>query len=449
MVLAQLEALSANDQNTHCECAEDGYCKRYKRIQAGRLRQICRGENIDPGEAAKYRALWAAEADGKPAGWSHNVECPHRTAEPLQENGQAKLRQCGTCTNRVQLKLFGCDHPSLALANRLHETTQQDCNTCEHRPRNLIGARALILRNRLCPGDVLVMSAAIYSLHRAHPGRFATAVETTAMQLWEHNPDVLAVDAIREMNPTSLEMHYPAVNQSNQRAIHFMAGYCEYLSDVLGVPVPLSTNRPLLYLSRQEKAWMNQVQEITRVRTKFWLVNNGWKNDYPAKWWPWYQEVVDRLRGKITFVQVGETDHNHPPLRGVINLVGKTDTRQLCRLCWHAEGVLCGVTFLMHVAAALQKPAVILAGGREPRCWNTYPHQTLLSTVGMLECCRDGGCWKSRTVARNDGSDLDRSICAQPVPVGDGFAPRCLAMLGPDEVVRALESYYAGGVLRY
>lgn len=41
-----------------CDCPADGFCARYKREMKGRTREICRGENITPEKAAKYRANW-------------------------------------------------------------------------------------------------------------------------------------------------------------------------------------------------------------------------------------------------------------------------------------------------------------------------------------------------------------------------------------------------------
>ncbi len=48
-----------------CECPVAGYCERYKRQMTGRVHEICRGENIDPAKAAKYRANWARAASGQ------------------------------------------------------------------------------------------------------------------------------------------------------------------------------------------------------------------------------------------------------------------------------------------------------------------------------------------------------------------------------------------------
>ena len=43
------------------------------------------------------------------------------------------------------------------------------------------------------------------------------------------------------------------------------------------------------------------------VEKPYWLIVAGGKHDLTTKWWPraYYQEVVDRLGGRVRFVQVG------------------------------------------------------------------------------------------------------------------------------------------------
>jgi ADP-heptose:LPS heptosyltransferase len=301
-------------------------------------------------------------------------------------------------------------------------------------------ARKVILKNHLSPGDVLAMSAAVYSLHRQHPGHYRVAVDTTANEFYEHSPDVERLDRAQVEGWEQVEFHYDAVNACNQRGIHFLQGCCEFFEHAWGVRVPLLTNRPLIYLSDAEKSWLPQVQEITGKPTKYFVLCGGRKGCFTSKHWGAanYQRVVDILRGKVLFVQVGEKGHHHPPLQNVINLVGKTDLRQLVRLCYHAEGGLGGVTLLMHLMAALEKPYVCLMGGREPVQWNSYPRQQLLHTVGMLPCCRDGGCWRSRTVKLGDGDEKDNSLCENPMPCGEEYVPKCLMMLPPERVAESI-----------
>lgn len=306
--------------------------------------------------------------------------------------------------------------------------------------------KGLILKNHLPPGDALVMTAAVFSLPRANPDKYKIAVDTAFPQLWENNPDVVPLEEAKVQNFETVEMHYPLVNESNQQCVHVLHGYCRYLEENLGVRVPCLTNKPLIYLSEQEKAWQDQVQQLTGHKQKFWLICAGRKKCFTAKFWGThnFQKVVDLLYGKITFVQVGAAGDHHPVLRGVINLVGQTDIRQLVRLTYHSEGVLCGITFLHHLAAALDKPSVSLLGGREPVQWNSYPRANLLHTGGALHDCRERlgitighGCWRSRTVMLGDGAEQDGSLCADPVP-GHEPVPRCLAILPPESVVEAI-----------
>lgn len=199
-----------------------------------------------------------------------------------------------------------------------------------------------------------------------------------------------------------------------------------------------------------------------------------------------YQQVVDHFAGRILFVQVGEKHHHHPALRGVLDLRGKTNLRQLIRLMHHAQGVLCPVTLHMHLAAAVpvrkgmpkNRPCVVVAGGREPAQWEAYPHHQYLHRNGTLHCCDLGGCWKSRVVPLGDNdpkdglnklcthvvhlNDPDRSFArksSQPLPphaevgaadrVVTDYLPRCLDLVTVEDVIRAIELYFEGGVVRY
>jgi ADP-heptose:LPS heptosyltransferase len=327
-----------------------------------------------------------------------------------------------------------------------HQTTLWACQTCPYQPRPTVAEpRKLILKNYLSPGDVLVMTAAIHSLHKAYPGKFRVAVDTSAQAFFEHSPDVEPLEKAREEKWEEVQMHYPLIQECNQRAVHFLEGYVQYLNDNLQVPVRLSVNRPQIWLSNEEKAWMNQVEEQLGYKGRFWVVNAGRKSDFTCKHWGTenFQRLVDLLRGKIVFVQIGSSEHHHPPLKNVLNLVGKTDLRQLVRLFWHADGVVTGVSMPHHLAAALEKPSVTVMGGREPVTWNSYPKCQLLHTVGSLSCCRSGGCWKSRTVALPDNAEQNGSLCEQPQP-GEPALPRCMVMIKPERVAEAVAVLTAG-----
>jgi hypothetical protein len=309
--------------------------------------------------------------------------------------------------------------------------------------------RRLILRTHLSPGDICTLTAAIESLHQTYPGEFQTDIRTSCDEIFFYNPHVTP---LKEAEANVLDMHYTElICCSDGVPNSFLRGYCDYLGKALSLSLELKTNRPHLYLSDDEKTQNPLEGYGANTHTKYWLVNAGIKRDFTAKQWPveYYQEVVDHFRGRIWFVQVGSTEHDHPVLEGVINLVGKTRLRHLICLSYHAQGGLGPITLLQHLCAAFEKPYVSLLGGREPVIWTQYPLQTTLHTLGKLPCCRIKSCWRSRVVRLNDGGEQDQSLCELPVldfqrPVG-----KCMAMIKPIEVIRAIESCYEGGVLSY
>ena len=339
----------------------------------------------------------------------------------------------------------------------------------------------------MSPGDIVMLTAAVRDLHLGHPGAFATEMRTSAKGLWENNP-YLTKFSEGEPDTETVACAYPLIHRSNKGPWHFIHGFTQHLGEQLGMRIEPTEFKGDIHLSADERRWMSQVQEITKIPVPFWIVAAGGKYDFTAKWWAneRYQEVVDHFAGRILFVQVGEKGHHHPGLRGVLDLRGKTDIRQLVRLVHHAQGVLSPVTLLMHLAAAVpvrpgmpkNRPCVVVAGGREPAQWEAYPHHQYLHTNGALSCCDQGGCWKSRVVPLGDGDAKDQppKLCTQVVHLRDrklnytrahqdplpphalptakgrvltDYLPRCLDMITADDVIRAIERYFDGGVVRY
>lgn len=265
--------------------------------------------------------------------------------------------------------------------------------------------RKLILKNSQSPGDIVMLTAAVRDLHRSYAGQFVTDVRTPCGQLWENNPHVTKLDE-KEAQGEVIQCEYPLIHQSNQGPFHFIHGFTHHLSDRLSLNIRPTLFKGDIHLSAREKGWMSQVHEITRWDTPFWIVVAGGKYDFTAKWWSSerYQEVVDYFQGRILFVQVGEKGHHHPALSGVLNLIGRTDVRQFVRLMYHAQGVLCPVTFAMHLAAAVEvkksiivghgatlygeaiRPCVVVAGGREPSRAQTItmPHSQACASSPQL-----------------------------------------------------------------
>ena len=122
------------------------------------------------------------------------------------------------------------------------------------------------------------------------------------------------------------------------------------------------------------------------------------------------------------------------------------------------------MTGVMHLAAAVPtkagyarlRPCVVVAGGREPPHWESYPGHQFIHTIGMLPCCETGGCWRAKTVPlkraktvpldKGDKKDSPESLCKSVV---DNRLPRCMDMITAADVIHRMEGYFNGGTARY
>lgn len=310
----------------------------------------------------------------------------------------------------------------------------------------------ILLTHWRAPGDTVCMTAAIRDLALSYPGRYEIHIAGTCPEIWENNPYIARCWGYKP--PFGMDRYRLAVCesliQSDHIKLHYITAFHRDLSRHLGVPVPCLNPRGDLHLSDEERS-------SSLVPGRYWLICAGGKNDMPIKIWPAdrFQQVVDRLRDQgIRSVQGGAMLPGmiNPKLRGVENYVGKTDLRGFVRLVYHADGVICPISFPMHAAAAFDRPCVVIAGGREPWWWAAYTNTDVrqfgqtaarvavehrfLHAIGTLDCCRTSGCWK--THAAGDLVD-DTSLCTQPLDGAAGQkAARCVAEITPDEVVAAV-----------
>ena len=250
-----------------------------------------------------------------------------------------------------------------------------------------------------------MLTCAIRDLHLSYPGEYQTDVRTSCNSIFDHNPYITKLNH-RSRDVRTIPMHYHGrINDCNSRPGHFCEAFTAYLSAELKRPIRKHCIRGDIYVSEFER-------KNNPIGGKYWLVLDGGKSDYTTKHYSHerIQEVVNYFQGKIQFVQVGQSGrrgsltHFNRPLENVINYLDKTDIRQWIHLTHHAEGVLCGVTGQMHLAAAVPTPegkpknraAVIFGGGREPVQWYQYPFHQVLHTNGLLPCCENGGCWRKQ-----------------------------------------------------
>lgn len=323
-------------------------------------------------------------------------------------------------------------------------------------PKPKTPVNGYILRHHKAPGDVVVFTALLRDLAFAHP-RLKLDARVHWQELLQHNPHLTSLSAARS-DIKFLHLQYKEgikVANNGGPKIHFLREFYNNFTAQTGLSVPLRLPKPDLHLHADEKDRL--------VSGRYWVVMAGGKTDVPLKVWrhAYYQQVADELqRMGLGVVQCGAVGplHRHDPLNNALNLVGRTNLREFMRIIRDAEGVISPVTAAMHIAAAFDKPCVVVAGGREAPWWEAYdpqyggfgdagklikvPHR-YLHTLGQLDCCKDRGCWKNKLFAEKP-NDL---VCRHVVTLGSTRLPQCLLNITPDQVLAAVRSYYDDGTL--
>jgi len=328
--------------------------------------------------------------------------------------------------------------------------------------------KKFIFYNKQGPGDIVMLTAAIRDLHRNFPNTFITDVQTSSMSIWESNPYVEVAKGTplneKDQDVKLIRLEYPLIHKSNEGPYHFSEAFTEEIEEKLGIRIKDRIGKGDIHIGPNEQIW-GWTERSTWFKeygvdpeTPYWVIDAGHKLDFTAKFWGHkkFQELVYALKNKITFVQIGHASHIHPKLDGVINLIGKTDDRQLIRLIWASSGVITPVSFPMVLSAAIpvkagtcngrrERPCVVIAGGREPSRWQAHTTHQFIHTCGCLPCCDVGGCWASRIKPIGDNDEKDfKNLCKNVVLDEYGEeTPYCMDMISVEDVIKRIEMYFS------
>jgi ADP-heptose:LPS heptosyltransferase len=314
----------------------------------------------------------------------------------------------------------------------------------------------ILLTHLRAPGDIVCMTACVRDLALTYPGKYEIHVSTSHQSIWDNNPYVASVNEASLQYP--IRRHLVSCRHGLETAdnvkLHYITAFHHNLETELGIQLPVRLPKGDLHLTEFERS-------TPLLDGPYWLLIAGGKTDMTTKIWSRakFQELVYKLRDHgIECVQDGASGLGHiqPVLDGVTSFVGKTDLREAMRLIYHSQGVICPVTFAMHVAAAFDKRCIVIAGGREPWWWEAYMNSSIrqfgqtcapvrvphryLHTIGRLDCCAASGCWKTKVVA---GPTIESATaCTYPMSDEHGqHIPRCLDLISTDAVVDAVLEY--------
>lgn len=302
--------------------------------------------------------------------------------------------------------------------------------------------KEIVFHNRQRIGDILMFTCGIRDFKKVFPDVRVNVI-STASHIWDNNP---YIDRSLVPTPENTLKIGPGklTNASNRLDWHFANAYRISIEDALNVHIPQGESRPDIWLTQEE-------YNAPRVFNEpYWLIVIGGEKGWGCKMYPFerWQEFINQNKD-VTFVQLGAREDEPPRLQGenVINYIGKTqdkDTgiRDLFKLFLNAEGSIGLVSFQMHLSGAFNKPCIVIAGAREPVSFTRYPGQQYLATDGCLSCAVTA-CWHCN-IANCPQLIIDESKPYEK----DRKIPKCVDIIYPQDLTKALNMYYLGGRLQ-
>jgi hypothetical protein len=266
----------------------------------------------------------------------------------------------------------------------------------------------------LAPGDDLLCTAVLRELQKR--GAKSLLMMSNYPDIFQYNDDATYVSPAGSQYQELIErvqrlakiwrlrfcrVEYALFDVSSDRSAppsrHIIAELCASA----GIAGPVSI-KPNLVLSSSEKefgAWASGTIAIqsSGLGAMHPMLNKEW---YPER----FQAVVDSLCDEFDFVQLGSKDN--PLLRHVRDLRGATSIRQSASILFHTRLYIGGVGFLMHLARAVDCPAVIIFGGREAPWQSSYTcNVNLYTPVPCAPCWRWNTCEFDRKCMREITTD--------------------------------------------
>lgn len=240
-------------------------------------------------------------------------------------------------------------------------------------------------------GDHLMLSAVIEGIRTEHP---ALPIEVAAdhPEIFQHNPHVRRVlyrGRLKKWARGYLEQ-FKAVHfrSPEERYLQVEGHLIEDMYRCVGLPLREHPRQPRIYLTQREWEFGSELDRLPRPLVA--VVPNGKPRIrlpnklYPADQWSALAPLLAAL--PATLVQIGSRQDG-PLLEGAQDYrdLGYRKTAAVLKRC---DLLVTHVSGLMHLAAAIRLPSVVLYGAAEHPAISGYPRNRNLYIP--IEC---GPCW--------------------------------------------------------
>ena len=164
---------------------------------------------------------------------------------------------------------------------------------------------------------------------------------------------------------------------------NYMQGFNKTMERSLTALYKVPVHIPMDTLTAEFFIRPEEYEEYPIPYENYCLLNAYAMSSADVKGYPFYQDVVD-MCPDIQFICFGGDyrDIKAFPIRGAVDLRGKTTTRQLVLLASKAKYILSGPSGIIHVGSAFPDvKKIVLIGAREPLGFWDYPNTVAISST--------------------------------------------------------------------
>lgn len=284
----------------------------------------------------------------------------------------------------------------------------------------------IIIKNNGDLTDTIILSALVRDIHECYPGLFITDVMSKYDFMLEDAP------YIKHLDMDSDDVNIVGVTHNDKSPLHRIQTLYQDFNDKTGLEVKPTKLTGEVYIS-------DGIENSDPPHdSDYWIMSTTEHTEYSALGWDkkYFQEIKEYFKGRIEFVEV--------------NMENIDSWRDLIPLVYHSSGIICANDALSHLSAAIRfkgdpkrlRPCVVVGGGIQSPSKVSYDGQQYLNTIGMLQCCKYGGCYKTKILENGDEEENPNDSCDYIVKRSDGeYLSKCMSMINHFDVIRIVERY--------
>lgn len=274
-------------------------------------------------------------------------------------------------------------------------------------------------------GDTFLSTALIRDLKEQMPD-IQIDFLSNYQPVFENNPNITKHGDLKNI----VKLEYHPFSQRNASGGNLFNGWRESFEIFSGLKIHPGPDEIDVYYKGYEKERLFDEDYI--------VINAGNQSCSTIKTYPFWQEIVNDLKGDIKIIQIGgsEKRDRHVSIDGAVNLIGKTTIRDLMRIVRDARAVISPPSAVSILATQkdFRGINVIINGTREPNMLTQYKNSLHFGNVCCKNFDKKNGCMKFYV-----DNPLSMKSCYTTKTINGTKYPLCMCV-DPKQITEAIKN---------